>query len=244
MVRLPTLRRLQQAPTNNFELEVRTVRRTIARVFVQGGIGVEVGAGTRPWPLPERARCIYGDTRDEAELQNFFSAAGSPVDKLIDAQTFAGVADTSLDFVMSAHVIEHLINPIGAIEAAMRVLKPGGIFLLAAPDMRHTFDKDRPVTPLEHLISDYQTGGEDTRHIGCREHLVFLAPQWGPPVPPENLEADVSRLVAERFDTHYHTWTSASFADMLAWCAPRLGFETLHTEFVINENIAVLERLR
>jgi SAM-dependent methyltransferase len=243
IVRLSTLRQLQQAPCNDCELEVRTTRRTIARLFIKSGdVGIEVGAGTRPWPLPDGAKCLYGDIRDEAELQRFFSTGGSPSDKFVDAQTFTGIPDAWVDFVLSAHVLEHLINPIGAIEAAMRTLRVGGLLLLAVPDMRHTWDKDRPLTPLAHLISDYRTGGEDTRHEACREHLVFLAPQWGPAIPAERIEAEVMKLVERRFDTHYHTWTSRSFAEMLIWCAPRLGFEIMHVEFVVNENIAVLKR--
>ena len=45
----------------------------------------------------------------------------------IDAQTFDGIDNDSLDFVISAHVIEHLRDPIGSIVNAIRVLKAGGI---------------------------------------------------------------------------------------------------------------------
>jgi SAM-dependent methyltransferase len=223
------------------ELEVRIARRTLARVFCRGS-GIEVGAGTRPWPLPRGASCFYGDVRDEVRLAKYFSEGGSAYQGFIDAQTFAGIADAAFDFALSAHVLEHLINPIGAIEAALRVVRPGGIFMLAVPDMRYTWDKPRPVTPLDHLISDYATGGEDTRHIGVREHIKYLHPQWAPPIAKEEVEATVARMVDAKIDTHYHTWTSDTFDQMIAFGATKFGAEILHAEIVLNENIAVLRR--
>jgi len=225
------------------ELEVRIARRTLARVFLNG-TGVEVGAGTRPWPLPPGATCFYGDVLDAKGLAKYFSAEGSAYQGFIDAQTFAGIADRSLDFVLSAHVLEHLINPLGAIEAALRVLKREGIFMLAVPDKRYTWDKPRPVTPLEHLVSDYKTGGEDTRHVGIREHVKYLHPQWAPPVPAGDMEETVARMVEAKADTHYHTWTSETFGEMLDFVADTFGAEIMHTEVIVNENIAVLRQMK
>jgi len=228
------------------ELEVRVTRRTLGRVYLRGR-GVEVGAGTRPWPIPPGAKCFYGDKRDQSELNQYFKKEGSPVDQHIDAQTFEGIGDEKFDFTLSAHVLEHLIDPLGAIRAALRVTKPGGIVMLAVPDKRYTFDKDRPVTPLSHLIEDLRTGGEPTIYAAALEHLRYLHPQWNKqPLSAEQQETEAKRLAAlrgkERFDTHFHTWTTESFAEMMRWVEGHFDAQILHIEGVVNENICVLRK--
>ena len=41
------------------------------------------------------------------------------------------------DIVIMGDVLEHLVNPIGAISKLMRVLKPGGKILITVPNVRH-----------------------------------------------------------------------------------------------------------
>jgi hypothetical protein len=48
----------------------------------------------------------YGDMRDRDSLQSYFKTDRVYSGARIDAQTLAGIADASLDFVISAHVIE------------------------------------------------------------------------------------------------------------------------------------------
>ena len=112
--------------------EVEIARRTVSDLFIRGN-GIEAGAGARPFPIPSGAKCFYGDIRDGEQLKTYFKVDEVSIDGAIDAQTYAGIEDNSLDFVISAHVIEHLENPLGSIENAIRVLKPGGIHLLAVP---------------------------------------------------------------------------------------------------------------
>lgn len=45
----------------------------------------------------------------------------------------APIAPASLDVVHSNHVLEHLIDPLAAMRAAHRLLKPGGIFVAEVP---------------------------------------------------------------------------------------------------------------
>ena len=73
-----------------------------------------------------------------------------------DAETLATVADGSFDFVVAAHVIEHMRNPIGAVVNWLRVVREGGQVYLVVPDKRRTFDKLRVRTPLAHMVLDYQ----------------------------------------------------------------------------------------
>ena len=72
------------------------------------------------------------------------------------------IPDARYDGVLSCHNIEHVANPIQALTEWLRVLKTGGVLLLVAPHKEGTFDHQRPVTSLEHLIEDFNRGvGED-----------------------------------------------------------------------------------
>src|SRR5437764_580057 len=110
------------------EEAIAAVRAKLSRRFISGR-GLEIGAGARPFPVPPGAQVSYGDMRDRAALQSYFKTDAVQSGREIDAQTLAAIADASLDFVISAHVIEHLRDPIGAIVNAIRVLKRGGIHL-------------------------------------------------------------------------------------------------------------------
>src|SRR6185437_12817875 len=66
------------------------------------------------------------------------------------------IPDASYDFVISSHVIEHIFDPIGALQEWMRVIKPGGYIFIIAPHKERTFDKDRARTALTELIDRHE----------------------------------------------------------------------------------------
>jgi SAM-dependent methyltransferase len=77
------------------------------------------------------------------------------------------IPDATYDFVLSSHMLEHSANPVRALREWLRVLKPGGTLLLILPHRDGTFDHLRPVTPLRHLLQDFeqQTGEDDLTHL-------------------------------------------------------------------------------
>lgn len=96
-------------------------RRYATRYLV--GDGLDVGAGNDPvaqyWELfPLMASCRPWDT-----------AYGDG-----DGAVLEGVADASLDFVVSAHCLEHVTSPLDALANWLRVLKPGGHLIVIVPD--------------------------------------------------------------------------------------------------------------
>ena len=161
------------------EEAIATVRAELSRRFISGH-GLEIGGGTRPFPVPTGAKVSYGDIRDPVSLKSYFKTDAVQSGEPIDAQTLAGIADASLDFVISAHVIEHLRDPIGAIVNAIRVLEHGGIHLLVVPDMRRTFDRDRPETSVAHVLADFSDGGIGTCRDGYEAFAVCASDSYRP----------------------------------------------------------------
>ncbi|GAB3353485.1 class I SAM-dependent methyltransferase [Lysobacter tyrosinilyticus] len=231
-------RELQEAKA---EGEIQSVRRAIGAAFIAGH-GIEVGAGARPFPIPEGAKCFYGDVRDEGELATYFGNDNVSFMGKLDAQTLDGVPLASLDFAISAHVIEHLFDPLGSIRATIERLKPNGVFLLVVPELTQTWDRRRPPTTVDHMIADLRDGGESTRLQAYLEHFQFVAPELGVEIPEEEIDRRARETMATGHDIHVHAWRAEDFRAMLDYAAPRFGFEVVVQIPSGNENLYVLRR--
>ena len=204
------------------------------------GTGIEVGAGSRPFHVRDELNVLYGDIRDNEGLKKYFgdSAQLFGGDTRIDAQTFAGIPDQSIDFVITGHVIEHLFDPIGSIEQTMRVIKIGGIYLLAVPDLRFTFDQKRPETTLDHVMRDYSDGGEGTKIQAYEEVAHF---NHGLTI--EEARVHALRNLAAGMDIHVHAWTQGGFLNLLRQCEKMFPLKIEAYILNNNENIFALRRI-
>jgi SAM-dependent methyltransferase len=90
-----------------------------------------------------------------------------------DATALSSIADGTYDFLLASHILEHVANPLRALEEFHRVLKPRGWALVLVPNQVHTFDHRRPVTTFAHLQSDLEAGTDesDRTHL---EEIVAL----------------------------------------------------------------------
>ena len=193
--------------------DAMAVREAIACAL--DGFGLEIGAGASPFPVPPRCRVVFGDRLTYDQLLGERYPGQRAVDLVIpdiltDFDSIENVADGSLDFLVACHVIEHTRDPIGSIVSAWRKLKPGGRLVLVVPDKERTFDRHRPVTPLEHLLEDHRNPdrGRDYAHY---EEFYTLAQ----PVMNEDRRARIDRKFAECYAIHYHAWTHDAFAALL-----------------------------
>ena len=69
----------------------------------------------------------------------------------------------SYDFVLSCNNLEHIANPLKAVNNWIQLLKPtGGTIVLILPRKESNFDHRRPTTKLAHLKKDFENNiGED-----------------------------------------------------------------------------------
>jgi SAM-dependent methyltransferase len=86
---------------------------------------------------------------------------------LREAVDLREIPSNSYDFVLSSHTLEHTANPLRVLLEWKRLLKSGGIMVLVLPHRDGTFDHRRPVTPLAHLIEDFEhnTSEDDLTHL-------------------------------------------------------------------------------
>lgn len=73
-----------------------------------------------------------------------------------EASEMTQIGSSTYDFLLASHVLEHLSNPLKALHDWMRVVKPGGTIFLILPHRDGTFDHRRPITSLDHILSDFK----------------------------------------------------------------------------------------
>jgi SAM-dependent methyltransferase len=155
-----------------------------------------------------------------------------------DGATLEGIPDASYDAILSSHVIEHLANPLGALTAWRRVARDDARLLLVAPHMSGTFDHRRAVTPLEHMVKDFErgTGEDDLTHL---DETLALHDRSRDAEP-----GDQAAWAAARRDNlrtrvlHHHVFTTDSLLALL----DRAGIQLDAVEVRYPHDIYVLGR--
>jgi SAM-dependent methyltransferase len=165
------------------------------------GNGVEIGAAAHnPFGLEGSLNLAPKSYSQDWEHYKRTQAemCGSYADVDIDA-----VADSlklsrmKLDYIIHSHVLEHLPNPLKAMDVWYRALNPNGILFMIVPK-RDALpqDAERPVTPLETLIE-------------WREKRL-------------NIETFDWAGLGINHMGHASVWTLESLLDMVMWCNDHL----------------------
>ncbi len=218
----------------------RRGRAKLAREYIHGE-GIEIGGLNEPLAVPEDAHVIYVDRFETSELRGRFPELAR--EKLVevgivdDGVTLAEFADSSLDFVVANHFLEHVEDPLAAIAAQLRVLRTEGVSYLAIPDMRFTFDRERRPTSTDHVIRDHREGPAVSR----RGHYE----EWARTIlGAEDPAAEGAKLDKKNHEIHFHAWTPYGFGDLLRRAREELGmpFTVAELERNRHEFIAVLRK--
>ncbi|MDE6627132.1 MAG: class I SAM-dependent methyltransferase [Lachnospiraceae bacterium] len=140
-----------------------------------GGKGVEIGGPSGIFEVVYN-RCDACDGVNYA-AETVWNDNTNPnylwADKVLGNQIIADATDLreieneTYDFVLSSNNLEHIANPLKAISECLRILKPGGVFIILVPCKKYTFDHKREDTSFEHLLADYQNdiGEDDMTHL-------------------------------------------------------------------------------
>jgi SAM-dependent methyltransferase len=137
----------------------------------------------------------------------------TPVDVIGTAEDLSAFKDDSLDFIIANHLLEHLEDPIKGLIEFHRVLKPDGALYMALPDARLTFDRERALTPPEHIIEEHRHGTERYRrehYLDWTVHAENGALHYG-----NEPEQRVKDLMEMQYAIHFHVWRADSFLEFL-----------------------------
>lgn len=208
------------------------IRQLIADVFIRGE-GVEVGALQDPLKLPNEATVKYVDRLAKEDLYAQYpelrGAYLVDVDIIDNGEKLGTLEARSVDFIVANHFLEHTQDPIATLKNFCRVVKPGGLIYLAVPNQMVTFDQDREVTTLAHLIEDHLKGPQVSKHKHFREWVTLIEPHFGRTYQAEEaIIARVNELLEKDYSIHFHCWRPADFDAFVTFCETEqsVGFKT------------------
>jgi len=212
------------------EVSARTARKRALAARWLRGRGIEIGALHNPLPVPPAASVTYVDRLSVEALRQQYPTlaheAFMPVDVIGDAQDLSAFGTCSLDFVIANHLVEHLEDPIRGLGEMLRVLMPGGVLYLAVPDPRNTFDRNRPLTTMHHVIADYRNGTEASRQEHFREWVDTVEVLEQPQSWSETDRANrAKQLDGMDYSIHFHVWRPDTFIELLIAARQELGLQ-------------------
>jgi SAM-dependent methyltransferase len=215
---------------------VYVVRARLARKYIQGS-GIEFGALNAPLDLPKGATVRYADTQQELRTTYPDVEQIKAPDIVSDIESMVGIEDASVDFVIANHVLEHVENPLRALQSMSRVLRGGGIAFIALPDKRFSFDVRRPITSLDHITADYNNG-PDHSLAGHYEDWVHNVEGRSGAEGKERIAA----LLAARTNIHFHVWDYPAMEEMFDYAArlPEIRLSVRHSQQNRTEAIWIL----
>jgi len=228
-------------------------RRELAVRFLLGE-GLEIGPLHQPLALLPATRVRYVDRMKVDDLRREYPELAdwplTEVDVIDDGERLETIGAESQDFIVANHFLEHTEDPIGTIETHLGKLKPGGVLFYAVPDKRYTFDFRRSVTPLEHMIGDYETGPESSRPEHYEDWVRLVTDEASPSVgTTEQARSDdwvrsrAAELDAEGYSIHMHVWTQAEFLRLILHCRERFD-EAFDVEATARQGIEFMVVLR
>jgi len=178
----------------------------LSKKYGPKGFGLEIAGLHNPWPvLDPFTKVLQVDLFDHASLRKQYpEMCHKPfvdVHVLDDGNYLKTIADESMDFLFSSHVLEHLQNPIEGIKNWLRVLKKGRYAYLAVPLRDQTFDRNRVNTSLDHVIEEYKNPYQ--LHLGehYREYFRDVDRLRG-----VELDDRVYQSLMDKPHIHFHCW--------------------------------------
>lgn len=148
------------------------------------------------------------------------------------------------DFVVSSHVLEHIANPLKALQTWADLLRQGGALVAIMPHKTGTFDHRRPYTAFEHILADFQQdiSEADLTHLPevLRLHDGRMDPGWQ---SPEEFERSLRENLCTR-RMHHHVFSMECVVQMLDYLNLRIiGMEIQmpHHMIVVAQKVAPQE---
>jgi hypothetical protein len=218
---------------------------------LRGKEGIEFGGTTELFYEPRNNMMLYPFVKlDGANIFddnhfndlsgydfNYFYGVGKRYN--VDASDEEGIKNINkkYDFIVTSHVIEHMANPIKSIELWKKhILNDGGYILTIIPYYKECFDRNRPLTTIEHLIEDYQNNVDesDTTHINEQKELH----DWT--MGGHKDFYSICDINHKTRVVHHHTFDLENIKQMFEYCNMEIVYLFKHDPL----NIVVLTKIK
>lgn len=158
---------------------------------------------------------------------------------IFDGGSLKEIADNSYDFVLSCHSLEHMANPIKALVEWKRIIKDNSHVLLILPHKDNTFDRNRPITHINHLINDLENNTLENDETHFQEVLSLH---------DLSLDEGIKDMEALRLRTsgnydnrcvHHHVFNTPMVAQMVDYAGFKIceiqHFNPFHIIFLLKK---------
>jgi len=150
------------------------------------------------------------------------------------------IRNSSYDFVLSCHSLEHVANPLKALLEWKRLLKEKGVLVLVLPEKKITFDHKRNYTSFGHIIRDYQNNVDENDNTHFEEIINLHDINRDKGVTSlEELKVRIKENYKNRC-IHHHVFNLATIKQILEYC----GYEVLHQQEVHHFHLVTVARLK
>lgn len=223
-------------------------RQQLSDLYIVGpASGLEVAGLHNPWPVPRGTQVIQLDLFDTVELRKQYpEMCHKPfvdVQVLGDAQTLACIPSSTMDFVLSSHVIEHVPGVIEALTHWMRVLKTGKHLLMAVPLSHNQIDKDRVPTTVEHILNEWLVSRDNPElrdQMLKQDYYDYFSVV--DKLKGDALDQRVSSAMKDKPHVHFHCWTYVGLLELLNEFCERFGATVVHAEPTDHEALIVIRK--
>lgn len=171
------------------------------------GKGIEIGPGKTPYCNPKNT--IFIDKFYNDNVKIICEADNLPFQ------------DSSIDYILSSHCLEHCPNTLKTLYEWKRIIREDGILVLILPHGKRTFDNGRTLTNLRHHIEDYQN---EVSYDNTSHWLEFLnislfqkSHYWISDAPKDKNGTPDFNWVVSKGHMHYHVWTVTEMLDVLRY---------------------------
>jgi SAM-dependent methyltransferase len=212
-----------RGPKAFYQFLNRPQRRQYSRSLIKKnspkGYGLEIGCGART--ICPTDRTVLSDGHSDHGIHGSIAKIFFKGDKI-------PYENNTFDFVISEHVLEHITDPIKALNEWLRVLKSGGHIYCFLPHKERTNDKYRDVTTLDHLITDFErsTPYDDEEHFeDWRSNVVDKGL-----MPDHYKHMDRDELLASA-SIHHHVWTEKEIVELFEY----LNLEIVHVDQHVHD---------
>lgn len=194
---------------------------------------LEIGPSTRPLVTGPNVRYfdvvdVGEDLRQAGRVDD--PAAAAPKIDYLSPTGDLGIVDRTFDIVISSHSIEHQPDLVGHLQHVDALLKPGGFYVVLAPDKRYCFDHFIP----ESSIGDVIEAAAERRSLHSLRSLVnqdVLTTHNEPVRHWAGDHGDKSRVMARNIETALELYVMSlandTYVDRHAWQFTDESFETI-----------------
>jgi predicted SAM-dependent methyltransferase len=144
---------------------------------------------------------------------------------ITEASGLSHIENEKYDFLLSCHSLEHVANPIKALQRWHEVLKEDSKIVLILPDKNFTFDHNRPYTTFDHLLQDFNEdiNEHDETHFEEIYRLHDISKDTGIK-SAEELKTRTHENFINRC-IHHHVYSLELISELLIHCGFNIEYQ-------------------